>query len=109
MTAKKQWAKPTSGPDWTDVEMMLRALAAMHSASVGVTLLQHGTGATGGLSVGANCMFNVLPGSSLPPALSISKRWPCAQHSDLAAHVFALLHELDFKIGQTYKNEKLWE
>lgn len=109
MTAKKQWAKSTNGPDWIDVEMMLRAMSALHSVSVGITLLPRGIGATGGLSVGANCIFDVLPGSSIEPAISLTKDWPCSQHADLASHCFALLHELDFKIGQMYKNEVLWK
>jgi hypothetical protein len=109
MRAKREWVKSSTGPDWIDVEMMLRALGALHSASVGITLLPRGIGATGGLSVGANCMFDVLPGSALPPSVSVTKDWPCSQHKDLASHCFALLHELDFQISKVYKNEALWE
>jgi hypothetical protein len=101
--------KSTSGPDWTDVEMMMRAISAFHSANAGITILPRGIGATGGLSVGASCMFNVLPGSSIPEAVTITKDWPCSQHADLASHCFALLHELDFKISTMYQNEALWQ
>jgi len=106
---KEQWAKSSDGPDWTDVEMMLRAMSALHSASVGITVLPRGIGSTGGLSVGANCIFDVLPGSSIPASVSVTKDWPCNQHADLASHCFALLHELDFKIGQVYSQESLWK
>lgn len=109
MAAKKQWAKSANGPDWMDCEMMLRSLSALHSASVGLTLLPRGIGATGGLSVGANCIFDVLPGSALPGCVSVTKDWPCSQHADLASHCFALLHELDYEISKVYKNERLWE
>jgi len=109
MTAKKQWAKSTNGPDWTDVEMMLRSISTLHSASIGLTLLPRGIGATGGLSVGANCIFDVLPGSQIPPCVSVTKDWPCNQHADLASHCFALLHELDFQISKVYQNEALWK
>ena len=98
-----------SGPDWTDVEMMMRAMSSLHSASVGLTLLPRGIGATGGLSVGANCIFDVLPGSSIPQAVTLTKDWPCSQHADLASHCFALLHELDYEISKVYKDEALWK
>lgn len=106
---KTGWDEPTKGPDWMDVEMMLRAMSSLHSASVGLTLLPRGIGATGGISVGANCIFNVLPGSSIEPCVSVTKDWPCSQHKDLASHCFALLHELDFQVGKMYKSEVLWE
>lgn len=105
----KRWAKSTNGPDWIDVEMLLRGIGALHSGEVGLTILPRGTGATGGLSVAASCMFNVLPGSSLPPAVSVMKDWPCTSHADLAAHCFALLHELDFQISKVYQQESLWK
>jgi len=101
--------KSSSGPDWTDVEMMCRAISAFHSSNVGLTILPRGIGATGGLSVAASCMFNVLPGSSIPETVHVIKDWPCSQHADLASHCFALLHELDYKISQVYQNEALWK
>jgi len=109
MANKKEWARATNGPDWTDVEMMMRAMSALHSGEVGWTCLPRGIGSTGGLSVAVSIMFTTLPGSALPACISVVKDWPCTQHKDLAAHVFALLHQLDYKIGQTYKNEVLWE
>jgi len=50
MTKKAGWEKPTSGPDWIDVEMMLRSISALHSGNAGLTILPRGIGATGGLS-----------------------------------------------------------
>jgi hypothetical protein len=108
MTAKKQWAKSTNGPDWTDVEMMLRSIGVLHGTSVGITLLPRGIGATGGLSVGANCIFDVVPGSEREECISVTKDWPCMQHADLASHCFALLHELDYQIGRAYEQKTLW-
>lgn len=106
---KTGWEDPTSGPDWIDVEMMLRSISALHSARAGVTILPRGIGATGGLSVGVSCMFDVLPGSALDGTVQVIKDWPCSQHATLASHCFALLHELDFEISKVYKNEALWK
>lgn len=109
MTAKKVWAKSSNGPDWTDVEMMMRAMSSLHSGHVGVTILPRGIGSSGGLSVSCSMMFDVLPGSSLPPVVSTESSWPCNSHAELTAHVFAGLHQLDFEIGKVYKQESLWK
>lgn len=105
---KTGWEDTTKRPDWIDVETMMRAMSALHSVSVGITLLPRGIGSTGGLSVGANCMFNVLPGSSTPPALSVIKDWPCSQHKDLVSHCFALLYELDWAIQKQYTQQEMF-
>lgn len=101
--------KSLNGPDWTDVETMMRALGALHSGGAGLTFLPAGIGSSGGLSVGASLMFNVLPGSKIPPVVSVIKTWPCATHSTLPGHCYALLHELDFKISRAYEQSELWE
>jgi hypothetical protein len=102
--------KPTNnGPDWTDVEMMCRAIGSLHSGQVGLTILPLGIGPTGGLSCGASILFDVLPGSRIPESVSTVRDWPCSAHSTFAGHCFALLHELDFKIGQTYEQSELWK
>jgi hypothetical protein len=109
MTSKSGWEKPTSGPDWTDVEMLLRSIGGVHSADVAVIVTPSGTGATGGLEVVASALFHTLPGSALPPAVQVMRGWPCSSHRVLAAHSFALLHELDFAISEVYKQEGLWK
>lgn len=101
--------KSMNGPDWLDVETMCRAMSALHSGRAGVTLLPVGIGSTGGLSVAAAMMFDVLPGSAIPPCVSVVKNWPCKQHSTLEGHCFALLHELDYKISQVYEQSTLWQ
>ena len=101
--------KSTIGPDWIDVETMMRALSALHSGQVGLTVLPRGIGSSGGLSVAASIMFDVLPGSSIPPCVSVMKNWPCASHSTFQGHCFALLHELDFEISKVYSSSTLWD
>jgi len=101
--------KSMKGPDWTDVEMMMRAMGSLHSGVVGVTFLPRGTGSTGGLSVTCTMMLDVLPGSSLPGAIQTENSWPCNSHSSLEGHVFAGLHALDFEISKTYNQASLWK
>ena len=109
MTRKAGWEKSTSGPDWIDVEMLMRALEGLHSAHIALIVSPDGTGSSGGVRVAASAIFALLPGSALPPTIVVNKTWPCKTHSTLTGHAFCLLHELDYMIGQTYKNEALWE
>jgi len=109
MTKKTGWEEPTSGPDWIDVEAMMRSIGAIHSGHVAFIVSPSGTGFNGGVDVAASILFDVLPGSQLPVNVTTVKSWPCSSHKTLAAHTFALLHELDYKIGEVYKNESLWK
>jgi hypothetical protein len=101
--------KSTNGPDWIDIEMMMRAMGSLHTGRVGVTILPLGIGSSGGLSIACSMMFDVLPGSQLPPVVSTESTWPCNSHADLVGHVFAGLHTLDYEISKVYKNEALWK
>jgi len=109
MTAKKQWAKSTNGPDEVDVEMMMRAIGALHSGHVGLMCSPAGTGSSGGVMVTATMMFDVLPGSSLPKAVTAESLYPCKECGTFWGHVFSVLHALDYKIAQVYQNEALWK
>jgi len=109
MTRKDGWEEPTSGPDWIDVEMLMRAIGGLHSGHVAVIVSPDGIGASGGVDVAASMLFDVLPGSRLPENVCVVKKWPCSTHKTLAAHAFSLLHELDFEISRVYQNERLWE
>lgn len=109
VTRKAGWEEPTTGPDWVDVEMLMRAIGGLHSGHVAVVVSPDGIGSSGGVDVAASMLFDVLPGSSLPSSVAVTKVWPCATHRTLAAHAFALLHELDYKISQVYEQESLWK
>jgi len=109
MTRKAGWEEPSTGPDWIDVESLMRAIGALHSAHVAVIVSPSGTGFSGGVEVAASAIFERLAGSSLPSNVAVNKAWPCNTHKALAAHAFSLLHELDFEISKVYENAKLWE
>lgn len=109
MGRKTGWEEPTTGPDWIDNQTLMRAIGALHSGHVAVIVSPAGTGSSGGLEVVASMIFDVLPGSQLPATVAVQKPWPCSTHKTLAAHAFNLLHELDYQIGQVYKQESLWK
>jgi len=106
---KRGWEESTTGPDWIDVEGMMRAIRGLHSGRVELVVLPTGTGFGTGVDVIARMEFDVLPGSSLPPVVEVCRGWPCDQHARLVAHCFSLLYELDAAIGKVYQQESLWK
>jgi hypothetical protein len=109
MTRKTGWEEPTTGPDWMDVEGMMRALQVFHTGTVEVILSPRGIGGSGGLTTTCTMYFDVLPGSSLPQAVHAVGAWPCQDHSTLAAHIYAGLYDLDVNVAGVYKQEELWK
>lgn len=106
---KRVWVKSSNGPDETDVEMMMRAMSALHSGHVAVMFSPAGIGSTGGVVVGAAMNFDVLPGSSLPAAVMAEGLYPCKECKTFWGHVFSVLHALDYKISEVYQQESLWK
>jgi len=109
MAAKSQWAKSTNGPDWTDIETLMRAISALHTGHVNVAFSPRGIGSSGGLHIALSILLDVLPGSSLPAVIMAESEWPCAENHDLCAHVFEGLYQLDYQVGEVYKQEELWK
>lgn len=106
---KQRWAKSSNGPDVTDVEMMMRAIGALHSGGVGIQLSPLGIGSTGGIRVSCTMTFDVLPGSSLPEVVVAESTWPCSEGHDIWAHIFSGLYTLDHEISKVYENGSLWK
>lgn len=106
---KNGWETPTSGPDWIDVEAAMRFLGALHTGVVAFRCSPCGTGANGGLKTEMRIELNVLPGSSVPPVVSIEGKWPCPECSTLTRHALGAVYRLDAAIELEYKNSSPWE
>lgn len=109
MGDKRQWAKSTNGPDWTDICTLMRAIGALHSGVVSVQCSPDGIGSDTGLVLRAVIRLDVLPGSSLPKKVDVQEVWPNRESATVEGAVFRLLYTLDFEISKVYKNEALWK
>jgi hypothetical protein len=109
MTRKTGWEEPSTGPDWIDVEMLMRAIGSIHDGEIAIVISPDGIGSSGGVAVAASALFHVVPGADLPLNVLVEKKWPCTTHKTLASHAFALLHELDREIGKSYKSKPLFD
>jgi hypothetical protein len=98
--------KFTNGPDWTDVEIYLRALDELHGGVTMVTICAAGTGSTGGFSIVITSTFAVVPGSEASPLIESKSEWPCKKCPSLAEHVYDGLYIHDYAIGQAYQQHK---
>lgn len=98
------WEKSSNGPDWTDVLITMRAIEDCHNVSVSFTLVPGVfAGPAGMLTLAARPVSrdaSVL-GSVI---LAISGEWPCKDHKDLVACVYAGLLTIDHGLGS-----KVWE
>lgn len=100
--------KYSSGPDEKDVETMMRAMGALHSGVVTLTVSPDGIGSNTGLKMTAMMHFNVLPGSSLPATVVHDSRYPCQNCASFWGHAFNALYGLDALVGKAYEQTELW-
>jgi len=103
MKGKTPWQSVSSGPDWTDIEAMMRSIEAVHGGKCGLLLSPDGIGSTGGYRVDLLLEQDMLPSTGAPGAIGIEQRWPCREHRTLEACVFAGLYRLDFAVAEAYK------
>lgn len=103
----KQCAKSTNGPDWTDVEMAIRAIDGVHLGKTTVTISPEGIGSTGGLLIDLRTVWPVLDGSHELREVVSSSRYPCKDCSSLEAHLLGGIYRHDFSIGEAYQQRFL--
>lgn len=106
---KDGWENSTNSPDWVDVQGMMRAIQAVHSGRIEIVVSPLGTGFGSGVDVHCRMLFDVLPGSQVPPVVEVNRPWPCNEHKSMASHVYSLIYELDFQISKVYNQEGLWK
>jgi len=100
-----KWREPKNTPDWTDTFTIMRAIEGLHSVTVFVTLTA-GTydGPTGYTTICAQRTAKQGEASVLgEPVLVLSGEWPCPNHKEYVACLYAALLELDSKLSS-----KLW-
>ena len=106
---ERQLAKFTTGPDWMDIEVMLRALDGIHSGRTRLAISAAGAGSTGGLLITITTDFDALPGGrQFPQVVSVSE-YPCKQCRRLEDHIFGGLYQHDVNIGKAYEQMELPE
>lgn len=98
-----------SGPDWTDLEMMMRALEGVHACDVVLTFSPAGIGSTGGATLTALAHFDAVPGGSLIEPMKVEGHWPEMYGRTIEGLAFDLLWKLDWKISEAWKTKSLAE
>jgi hypothetical protein len=103
MTAKRQWAVSTSGPDWTDVAMLMSAIQGVHNCRVGLAITAPTDGHNGGLKIVVEAKFDVLPSSDLPKVVRAEGTWPSGRARTISGLAYSLVLDLDYNIGRAYE------
>lgn len=100
----KSWEKQQDGPDWMDVLITMRAIEDFHSVSLTLTLVPGVfAGPAGILTIAARSVSKdaSLMGSVV---LAMSGEWPCKDHKEMEACVYAGLLTIDSSLSS-----KVWE
>ena len=97
----------SSGPDWIDVESMLRAIDTLHECKTGILISAQGIGGGTGLGVSLLSSFDALPGSNQVTTVESFSVWPCAICKEFAGHVMEGLYKHDHQIQLAYENKQL--
>jgi len=106
MSGGSKWREPNHSPDWTDIFAVIRAMEALHSVTVFVTLSSAVfDGPAGYTTIAAHKTAKSGEASVLgEPAIISSGEWPCPHHRDYVACLYAALLEMDGVLS-----EKVWE
>jgi hypothetical protein len=103
-----RWGESTSGPDWTDLESLLRSIDAMHGGQSALMLSPLGIGSSGGWTVRVCTVWDAVPGADTPQAITTEKLYPCPDCATMEGHIFNLLYRHDFAISEAYMSGSLW-
>jgi len=96
-----------SGPDWIDVESLLRAIDTMHGCKTGLLISAQGIGGGTGLRVDIVSTFDALPGSDQFTVAETNSVWPCAVCAEFPGHVLEGLYKHDYEIQRRYEQGEL--
>lgn len=101
-----KWREPQSGPDWTDIFTTIHAMEALHSVTVFITMTAGVfDGPSGYITLAARKEDKVGEASVLgAPVIVSCGEWPCPNHKDFAACLYAALLEMDGQLSS-----KLWQ
>jgi hypothetical protein len=90
--------RTNNGPDWTDVEAMMRSIQSASSGVVSLTILPRGIGASGGLRVALAWSESMESVGGVDSMMLSESVWPCKHGCTLDGHVFAGLANLDHQL-----------
>ncbi len=95
--------KLTSGPEWTDVAMLMSAIGSLHGCEVVIAITAATQGHNGQLLTLVEAHFDLLPGSSLPQVIGVTGMWPDNGNKTFPGHCYNLVFQLDYRISQVYE------
>lgn len=101
-----KWVASSPGPDWTDVMITMKAIEVLHSVSLALTITPTAfDGPSGFITLSARKVTPHGEASVLgEPIITSCGEWPCRDHKELTACVYAALLTFDYQLSS-----KVWE
>lgn len=101
-----KWRAPQNSPDWTDIFTTMKAIEALHSVTVTVSLTAGVFDGPSGFTTIA-ALHSAASGEASvlgEPVLVMCGEWPCPEHQDYASCLYAALLTMDGKLSS-----KVWQ
>lgn len=98
MGRKRLWAKSSNGPDWTDIEVALRAVGTLTPGIVSLTVFPRGAGVNGGVTLALAWSPSLASVDGEEQIVLTESVWPCPEGCTFEGHVFAGIVGLDAKL-----------
>lgn len=99
MKGKKEWRASSTGPDWTDISLMLRELEKLHNVWISMRVLNAGSRHSNGLRIVCSAFTNVLISNADTGVVLLTAEWPNPNNGSMEGSMFRLLCEMDAKLS----------
>jgi hypothetical protein len=99
--------KSTSGPDWTDISMLMGAIGTVHDCHVSLTVTALGQGHNGILRIIGTATWPKLGEPENLLRAQVESEWPNKVGRDFASEVFECCYRLDHAIGREHEQLEL--
>ncbi len=98
MKGKTSWRASSTGPDWTDVSMLLREVERLHQVWASVRIVSGGLRNSNALRIYCTAFTSALVGTAAAGVVGVQMEWPNANNVSLEGTVYAGILRLDYKL-----------
>jgi len=104
------WRGVSSGPDWTDVRLFMKALEESYQVSISVMLVPAGRRESTALRCSVCAMWVALEEVGSTGVTTVDKVWPSKEHKTLEGVAMNCLYTMEkVLMGKRQEQAPLWD
>lgn len=96
------WERQVNGPDWQDIEAIMKTIEEHHGCTITLMLLSDGLHAGDGLALHALAIKQGELSEELAAGIGAGMSWPCRAHRTLEGAMMELLMRIDHEALQQW-------